>query len=162
MEETTVWKRVWRAHVLVPFVMAIGLGMLLNDSYHAPPRPMLLPRSIQIGTLILCVILAIKNFIKLPVVPDSAKDPQKVKEMKKLIITFIGILSFPFWTYFLGFVVTSLILVFGVFMTWGREKKVWRHLIIGEALIVILVWGIMIWFFRFEYPQGLLFRALFP
>ena len=159
MEEKKMSRTAWRADILVPAFIALGLALLLNDSYHAPPRPMLLPRAVQVMTFGFCIILAVKNYLKAKPVP--VKDPAKAREKIKLLITFAGILTFPFWTYLLGFLLTSVILVFCVFMAWSTRRRVWRHLIIGEAIIVFLLWGVMIWFFRFEYPRGILGKAIF-
>ena len=152
-------RKLLRPDILIPLAIAFGMAVLLKDTIGGPPRPLLLPRVVELGTLVLCIIVAIENFVK--GMPADVKENPMFKEVGKLVLTFIGVLCFPLGTYLIGFLPTGMLLILVVFLAWGGEKKIWRHLIIGEALVVALIWGIMMTLLQYEYPKGVLIKLLF-
>jgi hypothetical protein len=138
-------------------VLALITGVLLNDSLHSPPRPRILPMTVQIIVLAFLLYQIIKKLLKpseVQVETEHGQSPTN-REDKKMLATFLTLLIFPCFTWLIGFVLASFFLVLALGWFWGQRSLL--NFALAEALVIGLLYGVFQRVLDVPFPAGLLF-----
>ena len=157
MQERDIRANFLRGETLFPLFMILFIGVLFYDALQAPPRPMILPRSVQLIVLVLLFVQFFKSLLaKRPPVAKSAEEGAVEGKIKwKLFVTFVGMILIPFASYLIGYIPTCCIYVLLTILYWGGSKI--HHIIIAEVLVVGLIYGVFVKILDVIFPVGWLF-----
>jgi len=136
--------------------------VLLNDSLNSPPRPRILPMTVQIIVLVFLLYQIIKKLLKpsrVQVQTERSESPAN-KEYKKMTATFLLLLISPCFTWLIGFVSTSFFLVLALGWFWGQRSLL--NFALAEAFVVGLLYGVFQRVLDVPFPAGLLFGGKHP
>ena len=136
----------------------LGLvGVLFVDSLNAPPRPMLLPKAVQFFLLVMLSIQFLKCLLAKTIEKEKTAEERIAarKVNRKMLISFIGMLSVPFASYVIGFILSGCLYVLLTILFWGGSKII--HIIIAEVFLVALMYGVFTRILDISFPVGILF-----
>ncbi len=150
-------RNIRKGETLFPLFLFVLVGVLLYDSLHAPPRPMLLPKAIQALLLVLLAVQIVRSLLAKNAGSEPAGEARRAvrKENLKMLVTFIGMMLIPFCVYLIGFLPTGCVYVALTVIFWGGKRI--RDMIIAEAILVALIYGVFQRLLSISFPAGLLF-----
>jgi hypothetical protein len=157
MSANDLARNIRKGETLFVLGLLVLVGVLFADSLGAPPRPMLLPKTVQFILLVLLSIQFFKLLLTKTVEKEKTEEERiaarKVK--RKMIISFIGMLAVPFASYLIGFILSGCLYVLLTILFWGGSKV--SHIIIAEVFLVGLMYGIFTMILDISFPVGILF-----
>jgi hypothetical protein len=138
MSANDLARNIRKGETLFVLGLLVLVGVLFADSLGAPPRPMLLPKTVQ------------KEKTE-----EERIAARKVK--RKMIISFIGMLAVPFASYLIGFILSGCLYVLLTILFWGGSKI--SHIIIAEVFLIALMYGVFTKILDISFPVGILFGS---
>ncbi len=150
-------RNIRKGETLFPLFLFLLVGVVFVNSLQAPPRPMLLPRAIQLLLLLLLAVQIARSLLaKSSGAEPSAQQRREARRADlKMVITFIVMLLIPLSVYLIGFLVTGCLYVAVTILYWGGRKI--RDLVIAEAILVALIYGVFQRLLLISFPAGILF-----
>lgn len=146
-----------KGETLFPLFLFVVVGVLFYDSLQAPPRPMLLPRAVQFVLLVLLAFQTGRSLLA-PSREVQATPEQHAagrKESRKMLVTFIGMLLIPVAVHLVGFLLTGAVYVVLTIVFWGGRRI--RDIVIAEAILLALLYGVFQRLLSIPLPAGILF-----
>ncbi len=157
MSANDISKNFRKGEALFVLGLLVLVGVLFYDSLSAPPRPMLLPKAVQFFLLVMLSIQFLKCLLAKTVEEERSEEElaaaRKVKW--KMVISFIGMLSIPFASYLIGFMLSGCLYVLLTILFWGGSKI--SHIIIAEVFLISLMYGVFTMIMDISFPVGILF-----
>lgn len=139
---------------IVVFILVSQFKKPLTLEY---PGPRLMPGIAAFG-LVVCGIGVFVNGCK-QAEPDVAQ--LSVKGLVRVIIAFVALCAYIFAMKYLGFLIVTPVLVYGL-TTWfakasGAETKLWQRVVFALAVTGV-IWAMYVPLFGMELPVGELFE----
>jgi hypothetical protein len=157
MSAAKLSKNLSKGETLFPIALFIIVGMFFYDSLNAPPRPMLLPRTVQFIVLALLAVQIVKTILAEPVGKNQTMEERTAarRERLKMLVTFAGMMLIPFLAILIGFLFTGCLYVLLTILYWGGSRI--RDIVIAEAIVIALIYGVFEVLLQIPFPAGLLF-----